>query len=185
MHIIQDAEGLQRAQDMFRLSFESLPHEIIHTSIGYQSGNFETDVSWVPSLNIWGCFGLPPSSKSLGERFWNPFGLGKPSSQVGIVCEINPPGGSPNPATGGVFLITHEEEIIVAHRCRFTVTGGISIDYFLTRYRGERILLPLSQKKVILAKVCQVTSNAFGSDIAHFIREVHRIKELKREENRV
>ena len=44
MKIIQDAAGLQRTQDIFKLSFESLPHEIVHTSIGYQSGNFETSV---------------------------------------------------------------------------------------------------------------------------------------------
>ena len=183
MKIIQDAAGLQRTQDIFKLSFESLPHEIVHTSIGYQSGNFETSVIWVPSLDIWGYFGLPPSRKSLGERFWNPFGLGKPPSEVSIVCEINPPRGGPNPSTGGVFLISNDGALTVAHRCRFTVTGGISTDYFLARFKGERIPPPAGQKKPILARVAQLQANSFGSEIARFIREVHSIKELKREEN--
>lgn len=184
MQIIQDAPSLQRAQDLFRISFLSLPHEIVRTSIGYQSDNFETDVIWVPSLDIWGYFGLPPNQKSPGERFWNPFGLERPPSQVSIVCEINPPRRVLNSATGGVFLSTPAGELIVAHRCRFTVTGGISSEYFLARYRGERIPLPAGQKKLVLARVAQLRSATFGHDLAQFIREVHGIKELKREENK-
>lgn len=184
MQIVQDATDLQRAQDLFKRSFESLPHEIVHTTIGYQSGNFETDVIWVPSINIWGYFGLPPNEKSRGERFWNPFGLDRPPSQVSIVCEINPPRRGLNPATGGVFLSTQGEEMIVAHRCRFTVTGGMSSDYFLARYKGERILPPSGRKRPVLARVAQLQSATFGHDIALFVQEVHRIKELKREQNK-
>ncbi len=183
MQEIQDEKGLLKAQDLFRGSFASLPHRAIRTSIGYQSGSVEADVMWVPSLDIWGYFALPPDDKSSGPRFWNPFGLGEPPPQVSIVCEINPPRLHANPATAGVFLRMDTGATIVAHRCRFTVTGGISADYFLARFKGERILHPTGRKKKALAKVAELGSSSFGHDIAAFIREVHRIKEQKRQEN--
>lgn len=183
MDIIRNHLQLQHAQDQFKMSFLSLSYEQVQTSLGYQGGNYDADVIWVSSLGIWGFFGLPPNEKSPGERFWNPFGLDKPPSQANIVCEVNPPRSGINARTGGVFLRNTQGAIIVAHRGRFTVTGGMRIKYFLERYRGQRIAPPLGQRNPLLVRVAQLQTATFGQDMARFIGEVHRIKELKRQEN--
>jgi len=183
MEILQTAAELQAAQDLFKKAFEALPNQLLHTSIGYQGGNYEADVIWVPSLDIWGFFGLPPNEKPPRNRFWNPFGLGKPRSQVSIVCEINPPRTGANAATGGVFLRGSQGEIIVVHRGRFTVTRGMPTSYFLSSFRGERVGPPNGHKKPILAKVADLQPPRFGQDLANFIREVRRIKDLRRNEH--
>ena len=183
MEIVKDQLQLQHAQEQFKMSFLSLPYELVHTTIGYQGGNYEAAIIWVPSLGIWGFFGLPPNEKSPGERFWNPFGLGMPPSEVSIVCEVNPPRRGVNARTGGVFLRDNGGAIVVAHRGRFTVTGGMKTQYFLERFKGQQIGPPSGQKKPLLVRVAQLQTASFGQEIAQFIKEVHRIKELKRQEN--
>lgn len=166
MEILHEKSDLHRAQRRFRESFHCMPHEVRHTAIGYQGGNFDADVVWVPSLDIWGYFGLPPNEKSPGERFWNPFGIGEPTSQVDIVCEVNPPRRGVNPATGGVFLLNAAGQMVVAHRCRFTVTGGISAEYFLQHYHGERLKVQAGGRETTLARVATLGSPAFPREIA-------------------
>ena len=183
MQIIKLASELQAAQSQFEQSLRSIPHESVDTTIGYQVGTFAAQVIWVPSFDIWGCFGLPPDEKPFGNRFWNPFGIGQPQSQVLIVCEINPPRNGINPVTGGIFLQDNYGKITVAHRCRFTVTGGIPSDYFLKHFTGNTLPPSATQLGSPLAKVAELGSPSFGDDISKFVREVHRIKEARRAEN--
>lgn len=74
-------------------------------------------------------------------------------------------------------------EIVVAHRGRFKVTGGMKTRHFLERFKGEKIRPSSGQKKSVLVKVAQLQTPRFGHDMAQFIKEVYRIKDLKRREN--
>jgi hypothetical protein len=183
MEILRHASQLKAAQSQFEQSFWALPHHIVEATIGYQGGTFDAQVIWVPSLSIWGYFGLPPHEKPQSNRYWNPFGIDEPGSQVLIVCEINPPIEGLNPATGGLFLRDSNANITLAHRCRFSVTGGIRAEYFLKHFTGQVISPATTRPANPLARVAEHGSATFGQDMAKFIREVHQIKERKRAEN--
>lgn len=180
MDVLQNRDEIGAAQASFQAAFRNIPHQVLHTSIGYRGGNYETEVMWVPSLGIWGFFGDPPNEKSPGERFWNPFGLGKPPSQASIVCEINPPKQGVNPATGAIFLRGPGASITVAHRGKFTVSGGMKIAFFQSNFRGRVLSVFQGHRTVPLFRVAELQSDGFGEDLALFVNEVHRIKELKR-----
>ena len=91
MRILVDEDAITGAQKAFEQAVSSVADERIQTDIGHPNGHLEAQAYWVSSVGLWAYFGLPPDEKSPGKRYWNVFGLEKPSDSVSIMCEINPP----------------------------------------------------------------------------------------------
>lgn len=104
MEVVTDQKTISKSQEIFRESIQSLTKIKRLVSLGFQGGQFEREVYWIPDLNLWAYFGFPGDEKSPGKRYWNAFGFGEPGRNTHIQCEINPPIQDRNRRTGGVFL---------------------------------------------------------------------------------
>ena len=179
--ILESKNEIARAQREFSRSLQNYKPELISVSLGYQSGHFDTEVSWVASLGIWAYFGVPPEGKSSrSRRYWNAFGLGRPAGMVNIVCEINPPIEKIDRKISGAFAKTEAGTIVVLHRGRFNVTGGMTMQFFRQRYSKQYITVADERTTADVILVGELGTPQFGSDLRFFIVEVDRIKSLAR-----
>jgi len=178
--VILKASELQQAETAFEQSARALPHEPISTTLGYQSNSFDTRVLWLTTLGIWAYFDLPPKEKSEQEakRFWNAFGIGRPSGMVAIVCEINPSREGINRRTKGVFVKTENGKTLVCHRGTVNIAGGMTAEFFRQNYGGTWIEVDEGSRPISLIKVAELGSPDFGESLKAFIFEVARIKSL-------
>ncbi len=179
-HVLLTASELKEAERQFEESARAIAHERVATVIGYQGGTFETEVMWIPSLGVWAYFGLPPSGKSEGKRFWNAFGLGRPKSMVSITCEVNPSREGINRRTRGAFVRTDSGQTLACHRGSFNIRGGMTTDFFRSRFQGTWLTADEGARESRFAKVAALASPDFGESLKHFIMEVARIKDLAR-----
>lgn len=180
LKVLTSSAELGDAQITFASSIQALGHEVVATSLGYQSGKFDTQVLWIPSLGIWAFFGLSPSGKSEGKRFWNAFGIGYPGRQVSIVCEINPSREGINRRTKGAFVTDENDRLLVCHRGMLNVTGGMTGDFFRRHYRGTWVEADEGGKTSTFVKVVQLGSADAGESLRDFVVQVDRIKKLAR-----
>src|SRR5260370_16844914 len=111
--VLATSPELESAQKAFESSVHTIPHELVRTNIGYQSGNVDAEVVWLSTLGIWACLDLLPSGKSERKRFWNAFGIGKPDNHVSIVCEINPSREGVDRGTQGAFLVDEKAQLLI------------------------------------------------------------------------
>ena len=184
MRILTDQKEIQKAQEIFRTSLDIYKPELIPVVIGYQSGSIAATVNWISKLGIWAHFGLPPEGKSEGGRFWNVFGLGKPSGMVSIVCEINPPFEGIRRVVAGAFIKDQAGDIWVVHRGRFNIAGGITKKTFRKLYPKPYVAVVDGDKKSDIILIGNLGSASFGESLQDFILQVDRIKEIARGMNR-
>lgn len=179
--ILEAAQDVDKAQAAFADSIRALSTETIPVTIGYQGGSHVAKVMLLPSVDIWAYLGYPPDEKSLGERYWNVFGVEMPAGLVPIVCEINPPFQGINRKAAGAFAKRSDERVSIIHRGRL---NGMSKRYFREHYRGTWVdaLDGNAQAKVVL--VATIGEPEFGAQLKHFVFEVQRIKHLARGKTR-
>ena len=91
MRVLADEGKIAEAQKVFEEVVAGVADERRLTDIRHPHGHLQAQVYWVSSAGLWAYFGFPPDGKSPGKRYWNAFGLEKPSNSVSIMCEINPP----------------------------------------------------------------------------------------------
>ena len=120
MNIMDDQREISTGQSEFAAIIHAHSAGTRQICIGFQSGNTDAEVMWLPKFDIWAYLGDPPFEKSPGERFWNVFGIGEPHGMVPIICEVNPPkhginrqaaGGFARDASGAIYLIHRESSI--------------------------------------------------------------------------
>ena len=146
MRIITDRTEISALQERFSHLVTSRATSKIPVSIGYQSGQFDTEVNWLSDLGYWAYFGFPPSEKSPGERYWNVFGVGKPSGMVSIVCEINPPVHGINRQAAGGFVRDDFASYLIHRGILMPVGGSIKTSSF-DGLEGNSFLLMISVKE--------------------------------------
>lgn len=178
LKVLTSSVELESAQKAFISSIQAIPHKLISTAIGYQSGTFYTEVVWLPSFGIWAFFGLPPSGKSEGKRFWNAFGIGYPGHLNSIVCEINPSREGVNRRTKGAFIVNEKGQVLVCHRGMFNITGGMTLEFFRKHYRGIWLEAEESTRLSTFVKVTQLNSAELGESLRDFVLQVDKIKKL-------
>ena len=180
---LESNEDIATAQRAFEDAFMQHAEESLTVDIGYQGGYARRDVIWMPSLDLWAHFGFPPSEKGPPNRYWNVFGVGKPSGMVSIACEINPPTEAGNNPPAGVFARDEGSRVIVLHRGKFTVTGGIKLKFVRSHFAGEWVQFIEKGNQMSGIKVAVIPSSRFGKDIRDFVLEVLRVKDLRRSPN--
>ena len=178
--VLEKKAQIEMAREMLRDSLAPYASEAISVTIGYQGGNCDAPVTWLPSLGIWAYFGYRPGEKSPGRRFWNVFGIGKPSGMVGIVCEINPPLQGIDRRVQGAFARSSDGRLSVVHRGRFNIRGGITKGFFKKHYRGPYIPVNDGSRISYVIHVGKLSSQEFGESLRNFVVEVDRIKALGR-----
>ena len=180
MRVITSGNEAQAAEDRFIASIRSRGSRTEVVSIGYQSGHFDTRVIWLNDFGYWGYFGFPPSEKSPGERYWNVFGLGKPSGSVSIACEINPPVSGTNRQAGGVFLADSSGQAHLAHRGILNANGRVEKELVFSSFRGKKLAVDDSGYKISVLYVGRLNDPQFPAALRDFIHDVTRVKDLAR-----
>ena len=128
------------------------------------------------SENLWAYFGLPPGGKSIGRRYWNAFGIGKPTGVASIDCEINPPiqGISRRPA--GAFA-TLDDDIILLHRGAFNAfRGRIPREFMRANLDGTWVVAQDGDRETDFLQVGSLSSPSFVSDLAEFVKAAAQLK---------
>jgi hypothetical protein len=180
---LESKQDIAQAQGEFENAFKLYVEDSYFVDIGYQGGHANRRVIWMPSLDLWAHFGDPPSEKGPPNRYWNVFGIGRPSGMVSIICEINPPKEARNNPPAGVFARDDRNNLLILHRGRLTVTGGIKTEFVKRHINSDWIaILDCGRKKKAIL-VAKIPSDTFGKDLRHFVLEIERVKELARARN--
>ena len=172
-------KDIEKAQASFAAAIGSLSTETMHVTIGYQGGSHDAVVMWLSFLGIWAYLGYPPSDKSKGKRYWNIFGIGRPTGMVEIVCEINSPLGGINRRPAGAFALDNEGRLLVLHRGKLH-TPGLDAEFFRANYHGTWALVEDGDRQTKFVLVATIGSDDFGANLRQFVLEVARIKNLVR-----
>ena len=180
MKVITSKEEGQLAEDQFEASIRSRSEETDIVSIGYQSNEFDTKVQWLKELGYWAYFGFPPSEKSPGERYWNVFGLERPSTSVSIACEINPPVLGINRQAAGVFLKDPAGRVHVGHRGILNARGRVEKDFVFSSFRGRKLEVDDAGQRTSVLYVGQLSDPRFPEALRDFVKEVARLKDIAR-----
>jgi 5-methylcytosine-specific restriction protein A len=166
--ILHDSIEIARAQGEFEARFRSAGKQMV-VKVGHKGEIHEMEVSWMPAERIWA------GSRKLTNRYWNAFGIGKPSprNSNSIVCEINFPLHGVSRRIGGVLAKDDEGIIRVFHRGN--IGGGrrgVGPQLFRNQFKGkwESVL----GDDVIL--IGSISAPDFVGLVSQFVKEVSRIK---------
>lgn len=176
MIVITDGSRIRRHQRDFVRSLHSPNAQTINCWVGYPGGNFNGNVTYFPSLDIW------LSSRALPNRCWNGFGIGRPKAGANnsLTGEINFPNHGINRRVAAVFAEDDHGAILVLHRGR--IGGGkpgIGKTHFTNNFRGDFVSAVEGGKETTFCLVGELYSSHFPAQVADFLREIYRIKELR------
>lgn len=177
IRILESQREIGEVQRQLEQAVRAVPHETIPTTIRFQGGSFKTDVLWISALRIWAHFGSPPSQKANFDRYWNVFGLDRPTKSVRVICEVNSPLEGIKRSIGGAFAADPNGRFHILHRGRFR-SHGMTKAYFWRHYKGPIAQVADGEASPTLALVTVIGSPSAPQDLRDFILEVRRIKEL-------
>jgi hypothetical protein len=180
MRLLTSRDAIEEAQKRFSSLIETEGVLTPTVSIGYQSGQFATRVYWLERLGFWAYFGFPPSEKSKGNRYWNVFGIGKPSGLVSISCEINPPLEGVNRQAAGLFFEASDSSLHLGHRGIVNARGRVDKNFVFSNSRGHQVVIDDSGQKSAIFDIGSLQDSQFPVSLAEFVREIARVKELAR-----
>ncbi len=173
--IITDEKQIQDLHEEFHRKLDRFLRERINCWVGFPGGNFQDTVRYSSNLDIW------ISVQKLDTRFWNGFGLGRPTegSNNSLAGEINFPHKDINRRIAGAFGIEDNGSILVLHRGR--IGGGkkgIGKTYFTDNFRGDFITAIDGDRETEFCLVGELNSKHFPRQVASFINEIYRVKNL-------
>ena len=139
---------------------------------------------WFPDEGFWWDYSKLEDESS--PRHWNAFGLDEPagdSTSLSIACEINFPLSDGTWSVAGAFAEDEHGEVYIVHSGK--IGGGregVGRSAFVEHYTsfwewvaGDPLERNGEPKDVV---VSALDDDSLVSNLAHFVKEVHRIKEL-------
>ncbi|MBN1663722.1 MAG: hypothetical protein JW943_08980 [Deltaproteobacteria bacterium] len=174
LKIIEDEKQIKKLQSRFLKSFKPFTDEKIAVRIGHMGASFDAKVLWSSRLGIW-----IYSTKIVGSRYWNAFGLDKPKAQsaLPITCEINLPLSGIDRRIGGALAADKKGNIYLVHR---GIIGGgkkgVGKSLFETRFRGVWAPVEDGDQETPAAVIGMLNSPRFIRQVLHFIHKIDRIK---------
>ena len=140
----------------------------------------ETTVWWSNETKMWVSLRQVRSSATGKWRYWNSFGLEKPSPHgaVSITAEINFPEEGENGHIAGIFVKSEQGKIVVVHRGKFTHRQqNITLPDFMVQmgFKSIEIRNHTSKNKSVLL-VGELESPNFSAQVRGFVQKVSRMK---------
>lgn len=174
--IISDRKEIKKLHGQFHKNLDKYFREQINCWVGYPGGNFKDTVRYSTNLDIW------ISVQELDTRFWNGFGIGRPTEGANnsLVGEINFPYENIVRNIQGAFAIEDNGNVLVLHRGR--IGGGkpgIGKTYFTTNFRGDFVTAIDGDRETEFCLVGELNSKHFPRQVSNFINEIYRIKNLE------
>jgi hypothetical protein len=175
LRILEDESAIRRCQQQFLRRLRPYADDRIRVTIGHLGESFEGKVSCAGSLGIWFF-----SGKQAGNRYWNAFGVGRPSrdAHVFTTCEINFPLQGLDRRIGGAFARDEAGKVFVVHRGK--IGGGkkgIGKALFEGHYRGVWAPVQDGDAETSVVLIGHLGSSRFARQVSQFVRKVDRIKD--------
>ena len=173
---------IRRAHNQLKRELLAIKPEQIITTIGNPSGNLpNTPVQYSPKLDLWWTLEHLVTGGSGRKRYWNCYGKGRPStsSSTGIAVEINYPEEGRYLAIAAMFARDESNNTYLVHSGK--IGGGrkgIGKNAFLENFRGEYRKILIDQDVFEYALVCQLGDEQLPYQIADFVNQVLRIKDI-------
>lgn len=174
--VITDRQEIAKFHRQFHNKLYEYFTEKIYCRVGFPGGSFEDDVYYSPDLNLW------IGHLKLDNRFWNGFGHGRPIdwNSNSISGEINFPIDGINRRIAGVFATEGNGNILVLHRGK--IGGGkpgIGKTYFTDNFRGDFVTAIDGDRENDFCLVGDLNSQHFQKQVANFIQEIYRVKNIE------
>ena len=177
---VTDARVIHRAQQQLARAFGGAADDRVRCFAGYQGGNHPVTALWSNKLQIW--FGSRQERYKVGRIYWNAFGAnGKPhpGENKTITCEINLGYTGRTERLAGAIAADERGRLHLMHTGR--IGGGrrgIGRTLFQRHFRGEFVEVAQGVRISQLALAGDFNSPRLAYQVAHFVREVQRIKQL-------
>jgi hypothetical protein len=172
--VITDRREIERLQRRFQTQLQRHFTEPFNCRIGFHGGSWSGGVQYSPEFDLW------VAEQQLENRYWNGFGSGRPKDSNSISGEINFPYEGINRRIAGVFALEDNENILVLHRGK--IGGGkpgIGKNFFNDNFRGDAVTAIDGDKETQFWLVGELSSSFFSRQVANFIYEIRRIKNLE------
>lgn len=174
--VIIDKKQILNLHRRLHKRLDSFLTEEIDCWVGYPSGSFEDKVRYSTELDIW------ISKQEHNNKFWNGFGVGRPieGKNNSLNGEINFPYEGNNRRIAGAFGVEDNGKILVLHRGK--IGGGrpgIGKKYFTDNFRGDFIKVIDGDRETEFCLVGELNSKHFPRQVANFINEIYRIKNIE------
>lgn len=145
-------------------------YHIIYSSAG---GSTPVDVFYSPEYDFWCGNSVEP------DRYWNPFGLGRPRNGATITgrCQINYACENVNLRMAGLLAKDAEGRLYLLHSGK--IGGGrkgVGKNAFLDFYTGERIMVTDGERQYEYLLIDRIDNERFFLNVRIFIESVYGFK---------
>ncbi|MCB9309487.1 MAG: hypothetical protein H6567_05455 [Lewinellaceae bacterium] len=175
INIVEEEATILKFYKRFQNHLSTYLNRSVDCWVGYPSGSFEDTVKYSIDLNIW------LSTKGHDTKYWNGFGVGQPieNHNNSLNGEINFPISGIYRRVAGAFGIEDKGTILVLHRGKIGGgTKGIGKYFFTDNFRGDFVDAIDGDRESRFCVVGELESKHFPEQVANFIKEIHRVKQL-------
>ena len=175
LKILSDESTVRRCQRLFIRALKPCVTDRIAVKIGHPGESVRAKVFWAEDPGIWF-----HSKAVAGDRYWNAFGIGKPSAggAVSSTIEINIPTISRDRKIGGAFAQNEEGKVFLVHRGKIGGRRGVGKSLFEAQYRGVWAEVEDGTTRSAVVIIGELQSPLFVRQLAQFVRKIEAIKDL-------
>ena len=175
LKILSDESTIRRCQRLFIRSLRPCVTDRIAVKIGHPGESVRANIFWAEDPGIWF-----HSKAVAGDRYWNAFGIGRPSagSAVSSTIEINIPTISRDRKIGGAFAQDEEGKVFLVHRGKIGGRRGVGKSLFEAQYRGVWAEVEDGNTRSAVVIIGELQSPLFVRQLAQFVRKIEAIKDL-------
>ncbi len=162
------------ARDLFIRALRPCVTDRVDVRIGHPGESVRARVFWAEGPGIWF-----HSKASAEGRYWNAFGIGKPTAggAVSSTIEINIPTISLDRKIGGAFAQDEAGKVFLVHRGKIGGRRGVGKSLFEARYRGVWAEVEDGNTRNAVVIIGELRSPLFVRQLAQFIRKIEAIKD--------
>lgn len=175
IEIITDSKEIIKLHKLFIKTIRQRFDTKINCFVGFPGGSFQDNIAYSSTLDIWF------SHFEHDNRFWNGFGIGRPieGANHSLVGEINFPYEGINRRIAGAFGKETNGNILMLHRGKIGGgSPGVGKSVFVDNFRGDKVVALDGGIENDFCVVGELNSTIFPLQVADFINEIRRIKEI-------
>ena len=181
LSVIDNSDEIKRCQDELAGRLHQAG-ELKRGNYGHQGHSQDMDMYWLPEDKFWWGYQMAE-----GSRHWNAFGFAESfsdSKSFDITCEINFPLSKGTWCVAGAFARDENGETYIVHSGK--IGGGrkgIGRGLFMEHFAGSQqwVVVERNGKSKEVVVVSSLDDDSLIQNLAHFVKEVYRIKKLPNE----
>jgi len=159
---------------------DSFEFEMVETNVGFSGGSMFLTVKYYSTADMWFFWHSDVHGwLDVKNRYWIPYGLGKPQKNTPIKVEVNVPY-ELNRRVAGVYITDESGNCIIGHR---GVIGGgrpgVGKSLFFEHYNGEIKIVDDVGRSTQIAIISNIEDENLLQNLRNFVSEIDRIKNMR------